>query len=207
MSFSASRPLPLAGTPTIVLLTPDESTEFDAVRTLFREYAAALGVDLGFQHFEEELASLPGDYAEPRGALLLALVEEEEPRAAPAATSTERTVPAAGAEPLMLRLPRDAWAHVAGCCALRPLDSADDVNAAEMKRLYVRPDFRGLGLGRQLAEAILDFARGAGYGCVLLDTLDDMESARALYEDLGFVEVPPYYHNPIAGSHYLKAVL
>ncbi len=76
-----------------------------------------------------------------------------------------------------------------------------------MKRLYVRPDFRGLGLGRQLAEAILDAARSAGYACVLLDTLDDMESARALYEDLGFVEVPPYYHNPIAGAHYLKADL
>jgi ribosomal protein S18 acetylase RimI-like enzyme len=97
--------------------------------------------------------------------------------------------------------------HVAGCCALRPLDAADYPNAAEMKRLYVRPAFRGMGLGRQLAEAILDAARGAGYACVLLDTLDDMESARALYEDLGFVEVPPYYHNPIAGSHYLRVEL
>jgi ribosomal protein S18 acetylase RimI-like enzyme len=96
---------------------------------------------------------------------------------------------------------------VARCCALRPLDSADYVNAAEMKRLYVRPGFRGLGLGRQLAEAILDAARGAGYGCVLLDTLDEMESARALYEDLGFAEVPPFYHNPIAGAHYLKVDL
>jgi len=71
----------------------------------------------------------------------------------------------------------------------------------------VRPGFRGLGLGRQLAEAILDAARGAGYGCVLLDTLDEMESARALYEDLGFAEVPPFYHNPIAGAHYLKVDL
>ena len=60
---------------------------------------------------------------------------------------------------------------------------------------------------RQLAEAILDAARSAGYGCVLLDTLDDMESARALYEDLGFAEVPPYYHNPVAGAHYLKVDL
>jgi ribosomal protein S18 acetylase RimI-like enzyme len=74
-----------------------------------------------------------------------------------------------------------------------------------MKRLYVRKAFRGFGLGRQLAEAILDAARQAGYACVLLDTLDGMESARALYAELGFVEIPPYYHNPIAGSHYLKA--
>jgi GNAT superfamily N-acetyltransferase len=74
-----------------------------------------------------------------------------------------------------------------------------------MKRLYVRKAFRGFGLGRQLAEAILDAARQAGYACVLLDTLDGLESARALYAELGFVEIPPYYHNPIAGSHYLKA--
>jgi putative acetyltransferase len=97
--------------------------------------------------------------------------------------------------------------EVAGCCALRPLVSVDYPNAAEMKRLYVRDPYRGLGLGRQLAEAALDAARIAGYHCVLLDTLDDMESARALYEDLGFVGIPPYYHNPIAGAHYLKVDL
>lgn len=96
---------------------------------------------------------------------------------------------------------------LAGCCALRPLDTVDYAGASEMKRLYVRPAFRGMGLGRQLAEAVLDFARTAGYTCVLLDTLSDMESARALYEDLGFEEVPPYYHNPIAGAHYLKVKL
>lgn len=94
---------------------------------------------------------------------------------------------------------------VAGCCALRPLDNCDYPNAAEMKRLYVRKAFRGFGLGRQLAEAILEAARQAGYSYVLLDTLDDMESARALYAELGFEEIPPYYHNPIAGAHYLKA--
>jgi len=97
--------------------------------------------------------------------------------------------------------------EVAGCCALRPLDTADYPNAAEMKRLYVRDAYRGIGLGRQLAEAVLDAARQAGYACVLLDTLDDMEAARALYEDLGFAGIPPYYHNPIAGAHYLKADL
>ena len=97
--------------------------------------------------------------------------------------------------------------EVAGCCALRPMDNADYPNAAEMKRLYVRRAFRGFGLGRQLAEAALDAARRAGYDCVLLDTLDDMEAARALYEELGFNEIPPYYHNPIAGAHYLKADL
>ena len=149
------------------------SAELDSVRKIFREYAEGLGVDLCFQQFDQELATLPGDYAPPRGALLLAMVDGE----------------------------------LAGCCALRPLDTADYPNAAEMKRLYVRPKYRGLGLGRRLAEATLDAARQAGYACVLLDTLDDMEAARALYVELGFEDIPPYYHNPIAGAHYLKADL
>jgi ribosomal protein S18 acetylase RimI-like enzyme len=193
MSFSISRPLPLADTPEVVLITPDEPQELEATRDLFSEYAAALGVDLCFQNFDDELARLPGDYAEPRGALLVALVD-----------AADSTLPASAH---VLHRAQGTPAHVAGCCALRPLDTADYPNAAEMKRLYVRPAFRGLGLGRQLVEAILDAARSAGYACVLLDTLDDMETARTLYEELGFEEIPPYYHNPIAGSHYLKVEL
>ncbi len=96
---------------------------------------------------------------------------------------------------------------LAGCCAMRPLDTADYPNACEMKRLYVRPAFRGKGIGRILVEAILDQARVAGYASLLLDTLSDMESARALYADLGFSEIPPYYHNPLAGFHYLRVKL
>ncbi len=190
MSFSASRPLPLADTPNVVIVTAEEAHEIDAARAIFREYAASLTVDLSFQNFEEELATLPGDYAEPRGALLLALIDAKSGAAGPLLTRGDGRP-----------------AHVAACCALRPLDAADYPNAAEMKRLYVRPAFRGMGLGRQLVEAVLDAARGAGYACALLDTLDDMEAARTLYEELGFEEVPPYYHNPIAGSHYLKVEL
>ena len=87
------------------------------------------------------------------------------------------------------------------------MDASDYLLASEMKRLYVRSGFRSLGLGRQLVEATLDVARAAGYQHVLLDTLSDMEAARALYEELGFVEIPPYYHNPIAGAHYLMVRL
>jgi putative acetyltransferase len=157
-------------TPPIQFITPASPGEWEATRELFREYAQSLGIDLCFQNFDAELNGLPGDYAEPRGALLLAM----------------------------------AGGKLAGCCALRPLDNVDYPNASEMKRLYVRKPFRGSGLGRQLAEAILDAARRAGYTSVLLDTLDDMEAARALYEDLGFEEIPPYYHSPIVGAHYLK---
>lgn len=95
----------------------------------------------------------------------------------------------------------------AGCCALRPIDTSDYENACEMKRLYVAPLFRGLGLGRKLAESMMDYARLATYKYLLLDTLDDMEAARGLYQDLGFEEVPPYYYNPIAGAHYLRVSL
>jgi putative acetyltransferase len=97
--------------------------------------------------------------------------------------------------------------QLAGCCALRPLADVDYANACEMKRLYVRPAYRRLGLGRLLAQAVLDEGRRAGYSVMLLDTLDEMEAARGLYAALGFREVPPYYFNPIAGAHYLLAEL
>lgn len=155
----------------IVTVGPGELAGLEAVRDLFREYASGLGVDLCFQGFEQELASLPGDYAEPRGVLLLALVD-----GAPA-----------------------------GCAGLRPLPDVDYPNACEMKRLYVRRAFRGFGLGRALTQAVLEQAARGGYSTLLLDTLDDMEAARGLYESLGFSEVPPYYYNPIPGAHYLKA--
>lgn len=96
---------------------------------------------------------------------------------------------------------------LAGCGGFRPLPEADEAGACEMKRLYVRPAFRRLGLGRTLAQALMDRAAEAGHTVMLLDTLDDMESARGLYASLGFVEVAPYYYNPLPGAHYLKAVL
>jgi putative acetyltransferase len=96
---------------------------------------------------------------------------------------------------------------VVGCGAFCPRPDADDPNACEMRRLYVRPALRRFGLGRLLAQALLDDARRAGYSYMLLDTLDDMEAARSLYASLGFRETAPYYFNPIAGAHYLKATL
>jgi len=118
-----------------------------------------------------------------------------------------QTLPGLYAPPRGTLLLALADGQAAGCCALRPLDEVDEPNASEMKRLYVRPAFRRFGLGRQLVEATLDAGRRLGYAAILLDTLDDMEAARTLYEDLGFEEVPPYYHNPIAGAHYLRVML
>ena len=159
--------------PEITLVRVTATAWIAPAREILREYAAGLAVDLCFQNFENELASLPGEYAPPAGQLLLAYVGDA----------------------------------LAGCGGLRPLADVDHANACEMKRLYVRPAFRRFGLGRALAEALLDEARRAGYSVMLLDTLDEMESARELYATLGFEETAPYYFNPIPGAHYLKADL
>ena len=160
-------------TPAVQLLAPDTPEAVDAARSILREYAESLNIDLCFQDVDAEIAGLPGDYAAPGGALLLAYVDGE----------------------------------LAGCGALRPLPDVDYANACEMKRLYVRRAFRRFGLGRSLAQALMDRATEAGYSVMLLDTLDDMEAARELYTTLGFEEIPPYYYNPIPGAHYLKAQL
>ena len=159
--------------PQIELLTAQTAAHMAAVRELFSEYAASLDIDLCFQNFDAERAALPGVYAPPGGALLLALVD-----GAPA-----------------------------GCVAMRALPESDHVNACEMKRLFVRRAFRRFGLGRLLTQQLMELATQAGHSCMLLDTLDEMEAARGLYTSLGFVEIPPYYFNPIPGAHYLKVEL
>lgn len=154
-------------------LLADEAGLIDQVRVLFREYADGLGVDLCFQNFDKELAELPGDYATPRGILLMARVDGK----------------------------------VAGCCALRPCSSNEHPNAAEMKRLFVRPEFRGTGLGRKLVDELLTRARTLGYRAILLDTLPSMGEAQDLYRELGFEEIASYYSNPVPGARFLKLVL
>jgi len=148
--------------------------DMETVRELFLEYQDAIGVDLCFQGFEEEIETLPGDYAPPRGRLLLA--EEN--------------------------------GETAAVVGMRPLDSDNGkTSRSEMKRLYVRPPWRGTGLGRQLAVAVVDAAGEAGYGTICLDTLDFMAEARTLYRSLGFVEIPAYYDNPMNGVLYMELAL
>ena len=142
-----------------------------AVAGLFQAYAASLDVDLDYQNFPEELAGLPGAYAPPSGALLLAC--------------------------------RSSGAPL-GCVALRPLGLD---RRCEMKRLFVAPAGRGLGLGRQLVEAIVTEAAGIGYREICLDTLPGMTTAIALYWKSGFHPIPPYYHTPIDGTVFMGKTL
>src|SRR5690606_22408779 len=121
---------------------------------------------------EEELRTLPGRYAPPRGRILLA---------------------------------RAGRAN-AGVVALRPLPEGKGESPAadvcEMKRLYVRPAFRAAKLGRRLAEAVVAADRHIVYRRMVLDTLGSMNAAHALYRALGFVEIAPYYDNPLPGTRY-----
>ena len=149
----------------IHVITASDTDAIEQVRQFFRNYAAWLGVDLSFQNFDEEMATLPGRYAAPHGRLFYASVNGKG----------------------------------AGCVGVRPL--ADGV--CELKRLYVEPQFRGLGVGRALALAGIEAARELGYRKILLDTLPAMRIAVRLYRELGFLEAPAYYQTPIEGTQFL----
>ena len=160
------------------------ATDIALARLLFAEYAQWLKVDLCFQGFDEELATLPGAYAPPRGRLLLA-------------GSSDQAFGCIALRPLDTD---------SGCGGKAPAEPAGAL-VAEVKRLYVQPAHRCQGWGERLARAVIDEARAIGYREVKLDTLDWMTAARALYAGMGFRECAPYYHNPLPGVVYMALTL
>ena len=142
--------------------------DLSAIKTLFSAYAQTLNIDLSFQDFSIELASLPGKYSPPTGEILLAHTPNGE---------------------------------AVGCVAVRPLPLHQ--GCCEMKRLYILPEGRGLGLGKKLVKAVVELATRLGYKEMRLDTLPEMVQARGLYEREGFVRVEAYYDTPIAGTIFL----
>lgn len=146
------------------LIEVDNAQQLPLVRELFREYQAFLAVDLCFQGFEAELANLPGKYAPPNGAILLA----------------------------------EYQGKTAGCVALRAIDE----KVCEMKRLYLRNEFRGLSIGEQLAQAIIHKAQQLGFHTMQLDTLQRLQAAMKLYQKLGFQRTDAYYKNPLSEVVY-----
>ena len=142
-------------------------SDLNQARELFKEYEANLGISLCFQNFAQELADLPGEYAPPRGRLLLAREFDQ----------------------------------LVGCVALRPVDAT----TCEMKRLFLRSEYRNRGLGRVLVEALIEEARKIGYTHMRLDTITDrMGRAGELYKSMGFVEIEPYYHSPVDTTKFME---
>jgi len=140
------------------------------VSQMMREYSEWLGFDLSYQGFEEELAGLPGKYAPPGGALVLAYIDDEP----------------------------------VGMVAMRKIGP----DVCEMKRLYLRPEGRGSGLGRRLVEEIMTRGRAAGFSKMRLDTVaGKMDKAISLYREFGFEEIAAYYPSPVEHTIFLEADL
>jgi ribosomal protein S18 acetylase RimI-like enzyme len=147
------------------------AADLEATVQLFNAYASSLDVDLSYQDFAAELATLPGKYAPPVGEILLA---------------------------------RDSHGEPLGCVGLRPIEPE---GCCEMKRLYVSPKARGLGLGKALIDAIIAEAVRIGHSEMRLDTLPTMTEAIALYKKAGFVSIDPYYETPIASTIFFARPL
>ncbi len=153
----------------IQIISAQTEDHYQNARNLFMRYVDSLGLDLEFQGFSQELATLPGNYAPPEGCILLA----------------------------------EDCGHFVGCVALRPLEE----KICEMKRLFVRSDYRGRGIGRMLACSVMDRACEIGYEKMRLDTIATMKEARTLYYSLEFRNIKAYRYNPLDGPSYMELEL
>ena len=198
---------------TVDIRQAETDEEIRIAREIFREYEAWLGLDLCFQGFEDELKNLPGKYAPPAGRLFLAWAATGAP---PLSSRSWSATPvedrglndvhtsslgsaSSAATPVEDRGLDNP--EVAGCIALRPLGP----KVCEMKRLFVREEFRGMQIGRLLIERVIADAKEIGYDAMRLDTFPPkMGKAVRLYESYGFRETVPYYDNPNEGVLFME---
>jgi putative acetyltransferase len=156
--------------PQVCILQAETLSDIEIFRLLAAELFADYGFDLQSQGIDEEMATLPGKYASPLGAILLAFVDDV----------------------------------AVGCVAMRPLKES----ICEMKRLYVRAEYRSLQLGRRLSEELIHLAGTKGYNAMRLDTRRElMPKAVSLYTSLGFYEIPPYNESPFPDIYYMECLL
>lgn len=151
------------------IVRAETAEQLEWIRRLIEEYVASLPVDVSYEHVPDELSRLPGEYAPPRGELLLALVD----------------------------------GRPAGCVGLRPLEG----DTCEMKRVYLRPEWRRRGIGRAMAEAIVQAARRIGYRKMRLDTIPSLKPAIALYRSMGFRVIAPYRVIPTSSAFFMELKL
>ncbi len=151
----------------IKLVEADSIKDYQNAVKLFKEYACELGINLGFQNFEEELKNVKSQYGKPYGIIILAQEDGKEP---------------------------------IGCVGVKQFEG----DICELKRMYIKKEGRGLGIGKALLKKSIEIGQKLGYSKMRLDTLPTMKSAIALYEKEGFYQIEPYRYNPIEGTKYYE---
>lgn len=154
----------------ILFIEAKSKEEYQIAGSLFQEYADQLGVDLEFQNFKQELATLETQFSRPHGVLFLV---------------------------------KNASDEFIGCFAVRDYEHP----ICELKRMYIKAEARGLGIGRKMLEKSIEISRQLGYEKMRLDTLPSMTKAQSLYSKMGFYDIDPYRYNPIKWTKFMEIIL
>ena len=144
--------------------------DYQIAAQLFKEYSTVIGIDLEFQNFSQEIATIKSQYSRPEGAIFLVYHEKN---------------------------------LASGCFGIRKLEDT----ICELKRMYLKTELQGLGIGKLMLEKSFECAKELGYQKMRLDTLSTMHAAISLYKKMGFYEIQPYRFNPIEGAKYFEVIL
>ena len=154
----------------VQLIEVKSDEDYQTAVELFKEYSSDIGIDLEFQNFSQEIATIQNQYSRPEGGIFLIIRDKD---------------------------------TASGCFAIRKFDKT----ICELKRMYLKKEVRGLGVGKVMLDKAFQFAKELGYQRMRLDTLSTMHSAISLYTKMGFYEIKPYRFNPIEGAKYFEVSL